>query len=141
MAFQGNTGSKSWLELALNEPLLKVEYRRIAEPNLYAVIFKQLELEQLDGIHLTFEMIYPFYMGMKDIIDAKKTWKTSFVKMVTTSREHRHVTYVCAFDPKQFSYDKMNEIITALEDQLTMKQNLNDRLLVQLSFLETKAFP
>ena len=51
---------------------------------------------------------------MKDIIDARKTWKTSFVKVVTTSWEHRDVTYVCAFDPKQFSYDKMNEIYNGL---------------------------
>lgn len=80
-------------------------------------------------------------MEIMDIIDARKTWKTSFVKVVTTSWEHRHVTYVCAFDPKQFSYDKMKEVITALENQLTMKQNLNDGFLVQLSFLETKSFP
>ena len=51
------------MELALNDSLVKVEYRRIAESNLYEVMFKQLEPEQLDARHLTFEMIYPFYKG------------------------------------------------------------------------------
>lgn len=45
MTFQGNTGSKSWLDIALNDPLVKVEYRRMAEFSLYEVIFKQLEPE------------------------------------------------------------------------------------------------
>lgn len=138
MSDEKDQGSMSWIELALNDPLVRVEYRRIGETNLYAVTFKQLEAKQLKGRHLSFEMIYPFYMGMKDIIDARKTRKTTFVKVVATSRQHSHVTYVCTFDVKQFSYDKMDEIITALEQQLTMKQNLNDGLIVQFSFLETK---
>lgn len=53
-----------------------------------------------------------------------------------SSREHWDVIYMCEFPPDQWSYAKMDEIIEALTDQLTMKQDLNRGLLMSLSFHE-----
>ena len=43
---------------------------------------------------------------------------------------------MCEFPPDQWSYAKMDEIIEALTDQLTMKQDLNRGLLMSLFFHE-----
>lgn len=52
-----------------------------------------------------------------------------------SSQKHWDVIYICEFSPDQWSA-KMDEIIEALTDQLTMKQDLNRGLLMSLSFHE-----
>ena len=78
--------------------------------------------------------MYPLYHGLNDIIEKRKTPKTSLIKVETFSREHFDVTYTCEFTPDKWSYATMNEITEALADQLTMKRDLNGGLLINLSF-------
>ena len=85
---------------------------------------------------MDFEIAYPLYHGLNDIIELTKTCKTSQIKIKASSREHWDVVYTCEFRVDQWSYNKMDEIMEGLADQLTMKQNLNGGLLMQLSFNE-----
>ena len=73
---------------------------------------------------------------MTDIIESAKTAKTSEIKIKVNSREHFEVVYTGDFRVDQWSYNKTDEIMEGLADQLTMKQNLNDGLLIQLTFRE-----
>ena len=85
---------------------------------------------------MDFEIAYPLYHGLNDIIELTKTSKTSQIKIKASSREHQDVVYTCEFRVDQWSHNKMDEIMEGLADQLTMKQNLNGGLLMQLSFNE-----
>ena len=76
------------------------------------------------------------YQGLNDIIEQQKTPKTTLIKVKTSSREHFNVAYTCEFTLDQWSYTTMDEIIEALAEQLTMKQDLNRGLLMSLSFYE-----
>ena len=80
--------------------------------------------------------MYPIYHELNDIIELTKPSKTSQIKIRASSREHWDVVYTCEFRVDQWSYNKMNEIIEASTDQLTMKQDLNGGLFIQLSFSE-----
>ena len=84
-----------------------------------------------------FEIVYPLYKTLEEVIEKKTTPKTTNIKLRASSREHWQATYTCEFLPTQWTYFKTDEILEALADELTMKQDLNDGLLVQLSFHET----
>jgi len=71
------------------------------------------------------------------MIEKKTTPKTTIIQLCASVREYWQASYRGAFSPKQWGYNKMDEIMEALADQLTMKQNLNGGLLVHLSFHET----
>lgn len=77
----------------------------------------------------------PLYQGLNDI-EITRPSKTTQIKIKVSSREHWDVTYKCEFSADQWSCAKMDEIIETLADQLTMKQNLNRGLLMNLSFYE-----
>ena len=85
---------------------------------------------------MDFEIAYPIYHGLNDIIELTKSYKTSHIKMKVSSREHWDVVYTCELRVDRRSYNKMDEIIEGPADQLTMKQDLNGGLLIQLSFNE-----
>ena len=85
---------------------------------------------------MDFEIVYAIYHGLNDIIELTKPSKTSQIKIRASSREHWDVVYTCEFRVDQWSYNKMDEIMDGLADQLTMKQDLNGGLLIQLSFNE-----
>ena len=80
--------------------------------------------------------MYPLYQGLNEIIEMRKTPKTTQMKIEVSSREHWDVTYTCEFSPDQWSYATIDEIMEALADQLTMKQNLNQGLLMKMFLYE-----
>ena len=81
-----------------------------------------------------FEVVYPLYHGLNVIIEQRKT--PSLIKIQTSSREHVEVTYTSDCTPDKWSYSTMDKISEALADQLTIKQNLDRGLLMNLSFYE-----
>ena len=123
-----------WMELALEDPLFKVSYTQIFGANLYVVDITQKPPSKEGVRNIDFEIVYPIYHGLNDIIELAKPSKTSPMKIKVSSREHWEVVYTCDFRVDQWSYNKMDEIMDGLADQLTMKQNLNGGLLLQLSF-------
>ena len=86
--------------------------------------------------NMDFEIVYPIYHGLNDIIELTKPSNTTQMKIRASSRDHWEVVYTCEFRVDQWSYNKMDEIMDRLADQLTMKQNLNRGLLIQLTFKE-----
>ena len=124
------------MELALDDPLFKVDYTRIFGATLYVVDITQNPPSKEGVRNMDFEIVYPIYHRLNDIIKLTKTSKTSQIKIKVSSREHWDVVYTCEFRVDQWTYNKMDEIIEGLADQLTMKQDLNGGLLIQLSFNE-----
>ena len=131
-----NEENLHWMELALDDPVFKVTYTRIFGSNLYVVDITQNPPSKEGVRNMDFEIVYPLYHGLNDIIELTKTPKTTYITIKASSREHWDVVYTCEFRVDQWSYNKMDEITEALTDQLTMKQDLNGGLLMQLSFNE-----
>ena len=131
-----NKENLHWMELALDEPLFKVSYTQIFGSNLYVVDITQNPPSKKGVRNMDFEIVYPIYHGLNDIIELTKPSKTSLIKIKVSSREHWNVVYTCEFRVDRWSYNKIDEIIEWLADQLTMKQDLNGGLLIQLSFNE-----
>ena len=125
-----------WMELALDDPLFQVSYTQIFGSYLYVVDITQKPPSKEGMRNMDFEIVYPIYHGLNDIIELTKPSKTSKIKIRASSREHCEVVYTCEFRVDQWSYNKMDEIMDGLADQLTMKQKLNGGLLIQLSFNE-----
>ena len=126
----------SWLELAIDSPVFNVIYTRLNETDLYVVDLKDVSPRKPGVRNGDFEVVYPLYRGLTDIIEKRKTPKTTLVKVEASSREHMNVTCACEFSPDEWSYTAMDEITEALADELTMKQNLNRGLLMKLSLHE-----
>ena len=131
-----NEDKLSWLEMAIDYPLFNATYTRVNGTNLYVVDLNKVSPLKEGTRNLDFEVVYPLYYGLNDIIETRKTPKTTLIKIETSSREHFGVTYTCEFSPEQWSYATMAEVTEALADQLTMKQDLNRGLLVSLYFYE-----
>ena len=131
-----NKENLHWMELALDDPLFKVHYTGILGNNLYLVGITQKPPSKEGVRNMDFEIVYPIYHGLNDIIELTKPSKTSQIKIKVSSREYWDVVYTCEFRVDRWSYNNMDEIIEGLADQLTMKQDLNGGLLIQLSFNE-----
>lgn len=131
-----NDENLHWIKLALDDPIFKVSYSKIGSTDLYRVDITQLEPEKQGVRNLDFEIVYPLYHGLNEIIETTKTPKTSQITVKVSSRKYREATYRCQFTPEQWSDNRMDEILEALADQLTMKQNLNTGLLMNVSFYE-----
>ena len=131
-----NEDKLSWLEMAIDYPLFNATYTRVNGTNLYVVDLNKVSPLKEGTRNLEFEVVYPLHHGLNDIIETRKTPKTTLIKIETSSREHFGVTYTCEFSPEQCSYATMAEVTEALADQLTMKQDLNRGLLVSLYFYE-----
>jgi len=86
---------------------------------------------------MEFEVVYPFYMALTEVIEKKTTPRTTNIKLRASSREYWDAVFEGEFSPTQWGYQKMDEILEALADELTMKQDLNGGLLVRLWFDET----
>ena len=122
-----------WLELALDDPMFKATYTRVYSSNLYVVNITQ-NLPSKEGVrNLEFEVVYPLYQGLNEIIEKTTTSRTTKIKIKVSSSEHWEVVYTCECTLDQWSYTKMDEIMEGLADQLTMKQTLNRGLLLTLS--------
>ena len=131
-----NEDNLSWLQMAIDYPLFKATYTKIGDTDLYVVDLKRQTTTKQGVRNLVFEVVYPLYRGLNAIIEQRKTPKTSLIKIQTSSREHVEVTYTCECTPDKWSYNTMDKISEALADQLTMKQNFDRGLLMNLSFYE-----
>ena len=129
-----NEDKLSWLEMAIDYQLFIATYTRVKGTNLYVFYLNKVLPSREGTCNLDFEVVYPLYHGLNHIIETGKT--ITLIKIETFSREHFDVTYTCEFSPDQWSYATMDEITKALADQLTMKQDLNRGLLMNLSFYE-----
>ena len=126
--------TKTWLELALDDPLYRATYTRIGTTDHYVVDLMKQTASQPGERHLVFEVVNPLYEGLNAILKQCKTSQTRLIRIATSSREHVGVTYTCYCTPKTWSFTVMDEILEGLSDQLSMKQNLNGGLLMQLTF-------
>ena len=131
-----NTVDLHWMELALDDPLFEVSYIRAAGTQLYSIDIIKRQPSKKGPRNLDFEIVYPLYSTLTDIIEAAKTSKTSVIKIIASSREYWDVVYTEEFPVDQWSYTRMDNIMDGLAEQLTMKQNLNRGLLVQLTFTQ-----
>ena len=128
--------TQCWMDLAIEDPLYKVTYTTVLGTNLYALDFTQNPPTKEGVRNMDFEVVFPFYTCVSDIIDKRKTPKTALVKIETSSREHLHVEYTCEFLFETWCFVKMDEIINALADQLTTNENLNRGLMMKISLYE-----
>ena len=126
----------SWMELGLDDPLYKATFTRMEDTDDYVVDLREHTPSQLGDRNLVFEIVYPLYEGLNTILEKRKTPQTSGIKIQASSRENVTVTYTCYCTPDTWSYTVMDEIMEGLSDQLSMKQNLNRGLLIQLSFIK-----
>jgi len=125
-----------WMELAFEDPLFKVTLTRVWGSNMYVVDITQQPPSKASVRNLEFEIVYPIYHALTEVIEKKTTPMTANIKLRVSSREHCDAVYTCEFSPTQWCYQKMDEILEALGEELTMKQNLNRGLLIHLSFYE-----
>ena len=131
-----NKGNLHCMELAIDDPMFEVSYIKLFGAHLYAIDIHQ-KPPLKEGIrNMDFEIVYPLYSVLTDIIEAAKTPKTSEIKIKVNSRDHFEAVYTDEFPVDQWSYNRMDDIMEGLADQLTMKQNLNGGLLIQLTFNE-----
>ena len=103
---------------------------------MYVVDLKRQTPSKQGDRNLVFEVVYPLYQGLNAILEQRKTPKTSLIKIEASSRQHSKVSYTCECTPDQWSYNTMDKISEALADQLTATQNLDQGLLMNLSFCE-----
>ena len=130
------TVTKHWLELAIDYPLFKVTCNSVWGSNIYIVEIKQQPPTIVGERNMDFEVMYPFYMALTEVIEKKTTPRTTTIKLRASSREYWDAVFEGEFSPTQWGYQKMDDILETLADQLTMKQDLNRGLLVRLWFHE-----
>ena len=127
--------AKTWMDWALDDPLYKATFTQLGETNAYAVHLIEQTPVHLDvAWNLCFEVVNPLYQGLDVILNKQKD--LSAIKIQASSREHVHVYYTCYCTPETWSYTVMDEILERLNEQLSMKQDLNRGLLLQLSFIK-----
>ena len=124
-----------WMELALDDPLYEVSYLKASGTHLYSFDFIKREPRKAGPRNMHFELVYPLYKRMTDIIEAIKQAKTSRIKVLASSREYWNAVYVKEFPVDQWAYNEMDDIVEGLAEQLLMCQNLNRGLLVQFIFI------
>ena len=129
--------SLHWLELAIEDPLFKVTCNSVWGSNIYIVSIKQQLPTIVGERNMEFEVVYPFYMALTEVIEKKTTPETATIKLRVSSREYWDAVFQDEFSPTQWSYSKMDDILETLAEELTMKQDLNGGLLVRFWFHET----
>ena len=67
-----NKKNLHWMELALDDPLFKVSYTQIFGSNLYVVDITQKPPSKEGVRNMDFEIVYPIYHGLNDIIELTK---------------------------------------------------------------------
>ena len=125
---------KTWMDWAIEDPLYKATFTQLGETNAYAAhLIEQTPVHLGVDRNLIFEVVNPLYEGLDAILNKQKAIST--IKIQASSRQHVHVHYTCYCTPETWSYTVMDEILEGLNEQLSMKQNLNRGLLLQLSFI------
>ena len=109
----------------MDEPLCAVTYTRALGTNLYVLHLTQKQTVKEVDRNVLFEVMVPFYIWVSDILEKRTTPKTGMIKRQTSSREQPHVKYTCDVPLEKWCFLKMDEILTGLENQLTMKDILN----------------
>ena len=132
----GSEPREHWRTLALEDPLFQVSSTHVFGTSLYVFDITQKPPTQEGERNLDFEIVYPIYHELNEIIEKTKPAKATQLKIKTSAREHWEVIYNCEFPLDQWSYNKVDEITEKLAEQLTMKQNLNKGLLFHLVFTE-----
>ena len=132
----GSEHQENWRTLALEDPVFQVSSTQVAGTNLYVFDITQKPPTKEGVRNWDFEIVYPIYHELNEIIEKTKPAKATRLKIRTSSREHWEVVYICEFPIDQWSYNKVDKITEKLADQLTMQQNLNGGLLIQVSFKE-----
>ena len=132
----GEKRDQVWMTLAKDYPLFKVTCKSVWGANIYIVEIKQQSAILEGERNMDFEVVYPFYMALTEVIEKKTTPRTTTIKLRASSREHWDAVYESEFCPMQWGYQKMDDILEGLADELTMKQDLNRGLLVRLWFHE-----
>ena len=113
------------LELAIDDPPYNVTYTTALGTSVYALDLTENPPSKEGARNMDFEVVFPFYTCVSEIIEKLKTSTMGMLKIDISSREHRVMEYTCEFPLGKWSYTKMDEIMDALADQLTMKENLN----------------
>ena len=127
--------TKTWMDWAFEDPLYKATFTQLANTHAYSVnLVPQKPVHSDVPRNLAFETVNPLYQGLDAIL--KKEKPVSTIKIHVSSREHVYVYYTCYCTPDTWSYTVMDEILEELNEQLSMKQNLNRGLLIQLSFIK-----
>ena len=124
-----------WMELALDDPLYEVSHAHAVGTHLYSFDFIPRKPMKAGARNIHFELVYPLYKKMTDIIEATKQAKTSRIKVLASSREHWDIVFVKEFPADQWTYNEMDNIVEGLAEQLSRRQNLNGGLLVQFIFI------
>ena len=81
-----NKENLHWMEIALDDLLFKATYTRIFGSNLHVVDITQNPPSKPGARNMDFEIVYPLYHGLNDIIELSKTPKTSQIKIKASSR-------------------------------------------------------
>ena len=129
------TEVKSWMDWAFEDPLYKATFTRLGDTHAYSAnLIPQTPVHSDVARNMIFEVVNPLYQGLDVIL--KKEQGVSTIKIQVSSREHFYVHYTCYCTPDTWSFTVMDEILQGLDEQLSMKQNLNRGLLIQLSFIK-----
>ena len=81
----------------MEDPLFEVSYIRLFEGNLYAVGINPKPPLKEGVRNMDFEIVYPLYSALTDIIEFAKSTQTSEIKMKVSSREYREAVYTDDF--------------------------------------------
>ena len=122
-----------WMELALDDPLYEVSHARTVGTHLYSFDFIPRKPTKEGPRNMNFELVYPLYKRMTEIIEATK--EASRIKVLASSREHFDIVFVKEFPADEWAYNQMDVIVEGLAEQLTRRQNLNYGLLVRFIFI------
>ena len=126
--------TKTWMDWAFEDPLYKATFTRLGDTHAYSAnLIPQTPVHRDVARNLVFEVVNPLYQGLDAIL--KKEKPVSTIKIHVSSREHVYVYYTCYCTPDTWSYTVMDEILEGLNEQLSMRQDLNRGLLIQLSFI------
>ena len=67
----------SWLEMAIDYPLFNATNTRVKETNVYVVDLNKVSPSKERTRNIDFEVVYPLYHGLNDIIRTRKTTETT----------------------------------------------------------------
>ena len=121
--------AKDWLDLALEKPICKVTYVRYVADNIYVLQMTQEDIPPKGERNLEFEVVFPFYTCITQLLEQRQT---DPIHLRLSSKEYPHVSCTLSFPLHQWSYEKMDELLTSLEQQLNKSTNLNNGLLLTL---------
>ena len=79
------------LALAIDDPLYKVTNTTALGTRLYALDLTQNPPSKEGARNMDFEAVFPFYTCVSEIIEKRKSPKTTAIKIEASSREHWHV--------------------------------------------------